>query len=204
MERGIAKVMAKMGISTLQSYKGAQIFEAVGIADEVIDKCFRGTPSRIGGVTFKVLAEETFERHALTYQERDCDMMVLRNPGQYHWRSGMTSGLKYLTDLAPRYYYTLHSNLQLNTIFPGGEKHVNDPMSIANLQEAVKNNSKSAYEKYVESAMENVEGCALRGQLSIVLSDSPVDISEVEPAGGLYQLPFIVARGKSHRRLMDQ
>lgn len=41
MERGIAKVMAKMGISTLQSYKGAQIFEAVGLADEVVDKCFR-------------------------------------------------------------------------------------------------------------------------------------------------------------------
>jgi len=41
MERGIAKVMAKMGISTLQSYKGAQIFEAVGLADEVIDKCFK-------------------------------------------------------------------------------------------------------------------------------------------------------------------
>ena len=80
--------MAKMGISTLQSYKGAQIFEAVGLSDEVIDKCFRGTASRIGGVTFKVLAEDAFERHSLTYQDRECDMYVLRNPGQYHWRSG--------------------------------------------------------------------------------------------------------------------
>lgn len=50
---GISKVMAKMGISTLQSYKGAQIFEAVGISEEVIDRCFCGTSSRIGGVDFK-------------------------------------------------------------------------------------------------------------------------------------------------------
>lgn len=50
---GIAKVMAKMGISTLQSYKGAQIFEAVGINQDVIDRCFLGTSSRIGGVDFK-------------------------------------------------------------------------------------------------------------------------------------------------------
>lgn len=48
MQTGISKVMAKMGISTLQSYKGAQIFEAVGLAEDVIDKCFKGTPSRLG------------------------------------------------------------------------------------------------------------------------------------------------------------
>lgn len=48
IETGLAKVMAKMGISTLQSYKSAQIFEAVGLSEEVIDKCFKGTQSRIG------------------------------------------------------------------------------------------------------------------------------------------------------------
>lgn len=152
METGIAKVMAKMGISTLQSYKGAQIFEAVGLAAEVVDKCFKGTASRIGGVTFKVLAEEAFERHALTYQERESDNLVLRNPGQYHWRAG-------------------------------GERHINDPVSIGNLQEAVKNNSKSAYERYVESAMESCQACTLRGQLELAFSDTPpIDINEVEPA----------------------
>ena len=61
------KVMAKMGISTLQSYKGAQIFEAVGLRDEVIDRCFAGTASRIQGVDFDVLAEESLRRHALGY-----------------------------------------------------------------------------------------------------------------------------------------
>lgn len=52
METGLAKVMAKMGISTLQSYKSAQIFEAVGLNEEVIDKCFKGTQSRIGKLTY--------------------------------------------------------------------------------------------------------------------------------------------------------
>ncbi len=64
------KVMAKMGISTLQSYKGAQIFEAVGLRDEVIDRCFTGTASRIQGVSFDVLAEELIRRHMIGYPER--------------------------------------------------------------------------------------------------------------------------------------
>ncbi|XP_075232703.1 uncharacterized protein LOC142331019 isoform X2 [Lycorma delicatula] len=149
MERGIAKVMAKMGISTLQSYKGAQIFEAVGISEEVIDKCFKGTQSRIGGVTFEVIAKEAYERHHLAYTDKD--NLVLRNPGQYHWRSG-------------------------------GEKHINDPLSIANLQEAAVNKSKNAYDKFRESTLESVQACTIRGQLELVPSDSPIDINEVEPA----------------------
>ena len=68
--KGMLKVMAKMGISTLQSYKGAQIFEAVGLRDEVIDRCFAGTASRIQGVDFDVLAEEALRRHALGYPEQ--------------------------------------------------------------------------------------------------------------------------------------
>lgn len=103
MERGISKVMAKMGISTLQSYKAAQIFEAVGLADEVINKCFKGTQSRIGGINFECLAKEAYERHYLSYSYRNTDMLVLMNPGYFHWRTG-------------------------------GEKHINDPVSIANLQ----------------------------------------------------------------------
>ncbi len=67
--KGMLKVMAKMGISTLQSYKGAQIFEALGLHDEVINKCFIGTASRIQGVNFEVLAEESLRRHRLGYPE---------------------------------------------------------------------------------------------------------------------------------------
>ena len=63
--KGMLKVMAKMGISTLQSYKGAQIFEALGLRDEIIDKCFVGTASRIQGVSFDIVAEEALRRHRL-------------------------------------------------------------------------------------------------------------------------------------------
>ena len=82
------KVMAKMGISTLQSYKGAQIFEAVGINEEVINKCFKGTSSRISGVDFKILSNETYNRYLLAYgPRRGGDDQLTQNPGFYHWRN---------------------------------------------------------------------------------------------------------------------
>ncbi len=81
--KGMLKVMAKMGISTLESYKGAQIFEAVGLAPEVMDKCFFETASRIKGVGFDVLQSEVEKRHHHAYQSNDLD-----NLGHYHWRSG--------------------------------------------------------------------------------------------------------------------
>ena len=106
--KGILKVMAKMGISTLQSYKGAQIFEAVGLADEIIDKCFPGTASRVQGVNFDVLVKEIERRHELAYPKLDQNKIkVLPNPGDFHWRHG-------------------------------GDTHMWDPKTISNLQEAAK------------------------------------------------------------------
>ena len=67
--KGMLKVMAKMGISTLQSYKGAQIFEAVGLADEIIQFSFPGTPSRVQGINFEVLTKEIERRHELGFPE---------------------------------------------------------------------------------------------------------------------------------------
>ncbi len=84
--KGMLKVMAKMGISTLQSYKGAQIFEAVGLADDVIERAFRGTASRVQGAGLAVLAEEMERRHALGYPGRGGNVAVLPNPGDFHWR----------------------------------------------------------------------------------------------------------------------
>ena len=84
---GMLKVMAKMGISTLQSYKGAQIFEALGLGKEVIDVCFAGTQSRIKGVGFDILAQESFMRHHLGFPENpDSISHELPNPGLYQWR----------------------------------------------------------------------------------------------------------------------
>ncbi|HMP06012.1 MAG TPA: glutamate synthase-related protein, partial [Lacipirellulaceae bacterium] len=85
--KGMLKVMAKIGISTLQSYKGAQIFEAIGLRDEVINRCFAGTASRIQGVNFGGLAEESLRRHALGYPEHAPVARLLPNPGEFHWRA---------------------------------------------------------------------------------------------------------------------
>jgi glutamate synthase (NADPH/NADH) large chain len=85
--KGMLKVMAKMGISTLQSYKAAQIFEAVGVKEEVIDRCFTHTPSRVQGVDFNVLATEMLRRHELGYPVHDNEATSLPNPGEFHWRA---------------------------------------------------------------------------------------------------------------------
>ncbi|HMB73708.1 MAG TPA: glutamate synthase central domain-containing protein, partial [Gammaproteobacteria bacterium] len=71
--KGMLKVMAKMGISTLQSYKGAQIFEALGLADDVISRAFVGTVSRLQGVTMQVLAQELERRHAIGFPDNERD-----------------------------------------------------------------------------------------------------------------------------------
>ena len=87
-KKGILKVMAKMGISTLHSYKGAQIFEAVGLSDEIIEKSFPGTASRVGGINFEGLFNEQLRRHDLGYPKDDIKVTNLTNPGDFHWRNG--------------------------------------------------------------------------------------------------------------------
>lgn len=156
LANGIAKVMAKMGISTLHSYKGAQIFESVGLAEEVIAKCFPGTPSRIGGTNFTILALEAMNRHNYAFADRECDNRLVTTPGYLHWRGG-------------------------------GEKHINDPMTIANLQDATRENSVDAFEKFTKTADESSKYCTLRGQMDFVVDDGvvPVSIEEVEPAANI-------------------
>ena len=118
--KGMLKVMGKMGISTLQSYKGAQIFEAIGLQDEVVDRCFVGTASRVQGVDFSVLATETVRRHNLGFPEREEEgLPILANPGEFHWRAE-------------------------------GERHAWDPVSIANLQVASRTNNRDDYWKFAE------------------------------------------------------
>jgi len=152
--KGMLKVMAKMGISTLHSYKGAQIFEAVGLGADVMDRCFRGTASRIGGVPLKVLAEELLRRHALGYPTREeVRLPVLPNDGQFHWRAD-------------------------------GEKHALNPQAIADLQVAARTNSRDAYERFAQMINEaNAARCSLRGLLKFRFEQrEPVPLEEVEPA----------------------
>ncbi|MBW3599813.1 MAG: glutamate synthase large subunit, partial [Planctomycetes bacterium] len=153
--KGMLKVMAKMGISTLQSYKGAQIFEAVGLRDEVIDRCFAGTSSRIQGVNFRVLADEALRRHALGYPDRADDQLpTLPNPGEFHWRAD-------------------------------GERHMWDPEAISDIQVAARAGNADAYRRFAEHANRDARTrCALRGLLRFKTNGAfkPIPLEEVEPA----------------------
>ena len=153
--KGILKVMAKMGISTLQSYKGAQIFEAVGIRDEVIERCFDGTASRIQGVGFDVLAAEAIRRHAVGFPHcQGVQPAVLNNPGEYHWRSE-------------------------------GERHMWNPDSISEIQVAARENDPDAYARFSRLVNESDRSrCTLRGLLDFnpEAGPGPLPIEEVEPA----------------------
>lgn len=149
---GILKVMSKMGISTLASYKGAQIFEALGVDDSVVDRCFRGTASRIKGITFETIAEDAFRFHERGFPSRyTMGVQSLPESGEYHWRDG-------------------------------GEAHINDPTSIANIQDAVRTKNDASYEAYSRSEYEQIKACTLRGMLDFKFEDrTPVPIEQVEP-----------------------
>ena len=86
MTKGILKVMSKMGISTLQSYRGAQIFEAVGLNKGFVDRHFTWTPSRIGGIGIDTVAAEVQQRHERAFPDRLADDPDLQPGGEYQWR----------------------------------------------------------------------------------------------------------------------
>ena len=87
LDKGILKTISKMGISTLQSYHGAQVFEAVGLHQDLVDRFFAGTPSRIGGIRADVVAEESRRRHSEAYPERIAAEPALDWGGQYSFRA---------------------------------------------------------------------------------------------------------------------
>ena len=149
---GILKVMSKMGISTLQSYKGAQIFEALGIDDTVVDRCFTGTATRVRGMTFELIAQDAFALHEKGFPSRHIrEIPGLAETGEYHWRDG-------------------------------GEPHVNDPVSIANVQDAVRMKNDKSYEAYSRSEYEQIKNCTLRGLLDFDFDAcNPIPIEQVEP-----------------------
>jgi len=151
--KGMLKVMAKIGISTLQSYKGAQIFEAIGLRDEIVERCFVGTASRIQGVDFDVLAEESLRRHALGYPEQpSAQLPVLPNPGEFHWRAE-------------------------------GERHMWDPQSIADIQVAARTDDRDTYQRFADHINHDAQTrCQLRGLLTFRedTNGGPIPIDEVQ------------------------
>ncbi|MCP5139187.1 MAG: glutamate synthase large subunit [Chromatiales bacterium] len=85
--KGIVKVMSKMGVSAVQSYHGAQLFEAVGLRQDIIDQHFTWTASRIGGIGINVVAREALQRHQAAFPERQIAGQALPSGGQYQWRA---------------------------------------------------------------------------------------------------------------------
>jgi glutamate synthase (ferredoxin) len=84
--KGVIKVMSKMGISAIQSYRGAQVFEALGLRQDVIDQFFTWTPSRVGGIGLDVIAQEVLMRHHAAFPQRPVNGHVLPSGGLYQWR----------------------------------------------------------------------------------------------------------------------
>ena len=151
VKKGIMKVMAKIGISTLHSYKGAQIFEAVGLSDEIINKSFPGTASRVQGINFEGLTKEIERRHDLGYPiDYEGKLSVLPNPGDFHWRNG-------------------------------GDSHMWDPKTISSLQLAARTNNEDAYWAFAKHANEiTTKNSTLRGLLNFKNINKAIDIEEVE------------------------
>ncbi|MDR1931706.1 MAG: glutamate synthase large subunit [Spirochaetales bacterium] len=154
LEKGMRKVFGKMGISTLESYKGAQIFEAVGLSRDVVERCFAGTASRIGGAGFAELAGEAKRRHELAYTSYGYSSEYMR-AGDLAWRTG-------------------------------GEKHMWDPESIANLQIAVRQNKKENFKVFCDRQNARTTAQAtLRGLLKFKTGNTPVPPDEVEPVSAI-------------------
>ena len=125
LEKGLLKIMSKMGISVLNSYQGAQIFEALGVGAEVVDVCFTGTITRIGGVGFNEIAHETLTRHTTAYADMDAtEPLDLGDPGYNRYRKA-------------------------------GESHAISTEVISNLHTFVKHNKIEDYEEYVKASLSN-------------------------------------------------
>ena len=149
--KSVVKTMAKMGISTIQSYCGAQIFEAIGLNHAIIDKYFTGTASQIEGVGIDVIAEEIRARHRHAFPVRPVNGATLDAGGQYQWRH---DGEAHLFNPGTIY------RLQLST-------RTNNYKVFKEYSELVNNQSKTL--------------CTLRGLFEFKFAPQPIPIEEVEP-----------------------
>ena len=151
--KGVLKVMSKMGISTIASYTGAQVFEAIGIAQDVVDEFFVGTTSRLGGVDLDVIAEETIKRHHIAYPPGGEVPGTKRLPigGEYQWRRD-------------------------------GEPHLFNPETVFTLQHATRSKRYDVFKRYTTAVDDQSKALmTLRGLFEFDTSTrTPISIDEVE------------------------
>jgi len=152
LNKGILKVMAKMGISTLQSYTGAQIFEAIGLHGDLVHRYFTGTVSRVSGVGLDVIADEVKRRHERAFPERPVGVEPeLDWGGEYQWRRD-------------------------------GEHHMVNPDMIARLQHATRAGSYPLFKDFTRLCDDQSKRLAtLRGLITLRPAAAPIPIEEVEP-----------------------
>ena len=152
IDKGLLKTFSKMGISTLQSYRGAQVFEAVGLNKSLIDAYFPGTASRIEGVGLDVLAHEAVMKHEFAFQPLTDSETELVVGGQYQYREGGE--------------YHLLNPLTISKV-----QHAVRQNSFATFQE---------YSDLIDNQNRNL--CTLRGLMKLKYAENPIPIDEVEPA----------------------
>jgi glutamate synthase (NADPH) large chain len=158
--KGVLKIMSKMGISTVASYTGAQVFECVGLSQDTIDDYFTGTTSKLGGVDLDVLAEEVALRHRYAYLENPTEdaHRDLWAGGEYQWRRE-------------------------------GEHHLFNPETVYKLQHSTRSGRYDVFKEYttlVDDQSQNLS--TLRGLFELTPADGgPIPIDEVEPANEIYK-----------------
>jgi glutamate synthase (NADPH/NADH) large chain len=159
--KGVLKIMSKMGVSTVASYTGAQLFEAVGLGPEVIDSCFVGTSSPLGGIGFTELAAEVARRHAIAYPARGSrPHRRLEIGGEYQWRRE-------------------------------GEPHLFSPEAVFKLQHATRTGQDTVFREYTKLVDDqSATLMTLRGLLRIrgveaAAERAPVPIDEVESVASI-------------------
>jgi glutamate synthase (NADPH/NADH) large chain len=152
--KGVLKVMSKMGVSTVASYTGAQIFEAIGLATDLVDEFFTGTVSRLGGIGLEEIAREVASRHATAHPKRP-DLRAHRRielGGEYQWRRE-------------------------------GEFHLFNPDTVYRLQHSTRAGRYDLFKQYTKDVDDQSQRLAtLRGLFELRTSDrSPISIDDVEP-----------------------
>ena len=151
--KGVLKVMSKMGVSTVASYTGAQIFEAIGLSTEVVDEFFTGTVSRLGGISLDEIAREVSARHSVAHPTRPDQRRhrQLELGGEYQWRRE-------------------------------GEHHLFNPDTVYRLQHATRTGRYDIFKQYTKSVDDQSRVLAtLRGLFEFAQAKNPISIDEVEP-----------------------
>ena len=149
---GIVKIASKMGISTIQSYQGSQIFEAIGIGEDVINKYFTGTVSRIGGITITDIEKNVDKLHTSAF-----DPLGL----------GTSSG----TEIESRGSHKFRS---------GKEEHLYNPKTIYLLQQAARFGNYDLYKQYSHLISEEMDPVNIRGLFEFNYAENPIPLEEVE------------------------